>query len=315
MIPSNTTQAAFKDWINVHRLSLEKMRTVLSPVQFREVLLAMLGLKVSRVLLTEHELLALHPLFSSTKVNYFFLSTPVYVRPDSLKGSWSSFFAHEGGRGDLAIHYLTYIAREEDQIARAMESESLSDHRHLGQLMQIPECCIDSFVRNFQKTEMKGLDPIRATIYQTPFSLNLDPWCNIASQYFGFSLLSFTPCSFHCLNASLIARFTHQLLTFFDEDLARQFVDHQYSLYIYSDLNGVHRIKKFMIRADGHIQYDPGNVESTYTGDPVYLQLRIGNQLWATSFHQFLVFRDDIVLFQSRGDRYSLLSFSHDRAK
>ena len=252
----------YKKQIDKHIILLQKLQNLLEPIQFLEIFLAIIGVKISRILLSEIELLNIFPLLKESNVLLGFTQNPFHAKLDKAKGKWSSYFKTDEPTENSKGLYLAYIANDDKILKNAIENEGLGNHVEYAKFLQIPECCSRKFSDNIFMLKTKNIDPINIMIENVNNEKTLDYWCNIMGQYFGYTLLSFTPCSFNCLKASNYSKFNYNLLKYYNPTLANLFLDYHTSLYIYTETFGVYRLKSTK-KSEFEFEYDNTTIDTT----------------------------------------------------
>ena len=107
---------------------------------------------------------------------------------DSGKGGFSNRFAAaipqdtEGGLWNL------YVALDDSRSAAARLFDAAGNHKRLGGMLGIPECCRNFYASKIRQAARKQGDLVPFTRRNTTGDPPFDYWTNYAAQYFGFSL-------------------------------------------------------------------------------------------------------------------------------
>lgn len=121
-----------------------------------------------------------------------------------------------------------------------MKADENEDETSLGEDLGIPNCCIDFYDRNREKAFQKQNDFVPLVLENTKGDGPYNFWNNYVSQYFGYSLLSFFPCSFNCKNAANFAQNTYELLNAYLPFHAKKTIHFQKQNLIYTEYKGIH---------------------------------------------------------------------------
>lgn len=270
----------------------DAIRPHLSPIQFRETMTAVVGWKVARIALPEHPILTIVPVLRDFGLAVAISEDSYIHRPDVGKGGWSNTHAEVvtdgSGRGD----YYVYIAKADAMMLTAVEAEGEGDSEIFGDTLGIPQCCREAYAEyiNIARAKQNDVTPMTAhrTVSRPPHS----GWNNLASQYFGASLISFAPCSLECSAAQAISRTTFSLIRSYDPNLADLFYNCHFSNMIYSERDGIHWLKESVWTDSGFFAYDPACVQST-SGGPLAEAFLRGNRLRPKSQQSFELVHND----------------------
>jgi|LauGreDrversion4_2_1035121.scaffolds.fasta_scaffold27058_3 hypothetical protein len=166
---------------------------------------------------------------------------------DQGKGGWSNLVrvSDIASANDDAYIYLA----PSDSIANTFRiaDESGEDSRvalHLG----IPNCCSEFFSLVWPAAARHQGD---LCTYSCAMSEEHDyPWdwhTNIVGQYFGGSVISFFPCSFHCANARSTGIKAFSILSSVNRDWAESVRGLSKGVFVYTEYGGVHRWSEYKI--------------------------------------------------------------------
>lgn len=285
---------------------LDKLRLHLSPIQFRETLTALVGWKVARIVLIESSILVVVPELRKHGFAVTFSEDSYIHKPDIGKGGWSNTVAEiilgGGKRGD----YYVYIARNEPDMLAAIEADGQGHSDDFGRFLSIPTCCRQNYVAFSVNAHTVQNDCTPMTALNTHSQPPHLGWNNIAAQYFGYSLISFAPCSLECAAAQNISQAVYNLLWAYDSRFAKLFFDSHHSNIIYSEYQGIHRLRASQWNSDGELLYQSDEMDST-------AQSRLSEALAAGSRIRFIapqffeIYGDDSLI--ARWDSSELAFF------
>ncbi len=288
--------------------SLELYRQIrghLSDTSVKELLLAVAGVKVSRLSVSDAELHFLHCL--ADQHGFFLLASqerylPV---PDVGKGNYCNAFELVGSDDERGLRNA-YIASDKSLVEAARLLEEAVDDQLFGALLGIPLCCRNAYEGFLPIASAKQFDLVPLVLDNTPGPLSYDSWLNYAAVYFGRSLLSFFPCSFRCTAASAVARRTYGMLAECDEAWANSFLDLQHSNVLYTEYQGVHLFRQPLV--DGWIRYGPNDFESTEPTEVADL-IGHGDRLEVLGKHGVDIYRREDRIGRLEGTDISMCVF------
>jgi hypothetical protein len=214
------------------------LRERLSGTAVREVLQGISGLKVSRISMSLNHLPWISSLFEKYKVTYR-LSKKSF-RPIIEKDKWiSKLELCDEKENDPHVSKSIYVSDTSQLVEDAMHFEEINDDENFGRLLGIPSCCRKFYLNNLEKAAETNND---FTYFSLGKSQDLEVntnWCNILGQYFGYALISFSPCSFHCENAIASAKNSYSFLSKIDIDLANKMRDYCSYSGLYTKKSGL----------------------------------------------------------------------------
>lgn len=108
-------------------------------------------------------------------------------------------------------------------------------------------------------------------------------------RYFGWTLLSFFPCSFHCPAAHTVARDSYRLLADASHDWADKFLDRQNTNILYTEYQGIYAFKCPV--ENNMMRYQADQVLSTQQ-TPAAALIRRGNRMEILNPQCVMIMRD-----------------------
>jgi hypothetical protein len=219
---------------------LEKLVDYIGLLQTREILSAWAGHKVARIALTDAKIKNSINILSSIGLHIEVKKSKIFLKKDIGKGGWSNkFLEGENLNPDLG-EWLLYVSNNQKKSYNSMKADENEDETSLGEDLGIPNCCIDFYDRNREKAFQKQNDFVPLVLENTKGDGPYNFWNNYVSQYFGYSLLSFFPCSFNCKNAANFAQNTYELLNAYLPFHAKKTIHFQKQNLIYTEYKGIH---------------------------------------------------------------------------
>ena len=221
---------------------------------------------------------------------------------DQGKGGWSNLIglSDKASANDDVYVYLA----PSDSIANTFRiADESGEDRRVALYLGIPECCSEFFslVWPAASRHQGDLCP-----YSCAMSEGCDyPWdwhTNIVSQYFGGSLISFFPCSFHCANARSTGIKAFNILSSVDMDWAKSVKALSKGVFLYTEYSGVHRWSEYTIRGKQILLY--GKVQST-----TYLDIMCNARAIEYSTPHDMILRTDSQFFHLSGADVALFIF------
>lgn len=246
-------------------------------IQFREILEAYAGLKVSRIYLSRLEVYSkLKKVFEQLELFCFISDFKVAEVLDKHKGTW-----HNRGvrvSKDKEGVFFVYIGKNYHELLIAKKAEASYNHETFGKMLRIPDCC-RNFYHYYREVALKDYEDEYAYLclknsnrkHQMPFPL----FTNYLAQYFGFSLISHFPCSFECSSSIEKGRQSLNILLQYYNLLGKQRLsnlENYRNVIIFENQLGVHAL---LGKIQGNsIHYDASTVLTTNQNSAIYKQLK-----------------------------------------
>ncbi len=276
--------------------------------KIREILLAAENLKVCRTLVDELELSAFVDLLEKHGLYIAIYDQKFICQKDAGKGGWISQYGIqvpiEVGHG----LFMVYIASSPQNALDAMRQEHSQDDRAFGDLLAIPTCCSDFYVKHIDAALACQNDYLSFVVKNTSAGQPYSFWNNIAAQYFDGSLISFYPCSFNCKAAEHVSKESYQILCRYSEVWASEFIHKHKSNIIYTEYEGIYLLEDSIF--DGtQILYDNKRITSTMDG-VIFNALSRGNTLKVNNVHSGDIFIGQEHVSSMDSDTLNLLIFN-----
>lgn len=284
----------------------------LSPRLVLEVFQACVGDKVSRIALSDAAIPRLSAILDSHGLHAAYSMGKFYSVPDQGKAGWCNGTPLLlPATSPLGEHFI-YVGRNPATVYRAMRAEEAGQDADIGDALGIPACCVAHYLKAGEEARTLQNDLTLASYRNTRTPLSLEPYTNTLSQYFGYGILGFFPCSFECEYASWVARRTMSTLAEVDPVFAAEFVKKQSGIYLYTEFEGIHRIGAWERSGDG-LTYDARTVEGTVDG-VIGSCIRRGCAIETVGPHEFKVIGRDGVLVDFRHPLTAMMVFERSWA-
>lgn len=258
----------------------------------REILLAAADIKIARASLTEDKIGQLRAIAERHGLTIVAGATQWVPCADRGKGGFANRGRPIADADEGGVRHV-YIASDATLADTGKLLDEAGEDDLFGALLGIPACCRDAFERSKHLAAEKQYDFVPYVLENTQGSMPYDWRLNYLAQYFGFSLLSFFPCSFCCPAAAKVAERTLQMLVRCDADWADGFVELQRTNILYTEYDGLHLFRGRF--CDGRILYEPGHLRSTESTALAEL-LQKGDRLDVRGKHDVEVYRGSTKL-------------------
>lgn len=209
-------------------------------LQTREIMSAWSGLKVARIGLKTKKLPYLKESLAKLNLHCQIVTEPVFIRRDVGKGGWSNKFEDREWVTRKNGDYLVYISNDIKSLQKAFRSELEGEEEEFGEKLGIPACCIDFYSKNLDLAYEKQNDFVPLVLKNTKELHSFNFWNNYVAQYFGYSLLSFFPCSFNCEHSATFAQNTFDLINSILPLEASQIIHYQKQPILYTEYRGIY---------------------------------------------------------------------------
>ncbi len=295
--------------MNSSRQLLHSLQKIgLPPAVIREFLQACLGHKVSRTSLSDRELHAVASLLENHGLYVGVSRAKYFACPDMGKGGWCNAAPIELDAGSPMGEHFIYAGTDPQKVFRAMQSEEQGADTDFAESLGIPSCCAEFYVNNVDAARIIQNDLLPFTFRNSMSGYPFNLWANSASQYFGYGLNSFFPCSFHCNHAADAGRNAYSALESVDSSFAGGFLEAQNANYFYSEYDGIFQLPGSSF--DGqNLTYDATRLKGTSNGI-LASALRRGNAIEVVDSHHYRLRSGASVLMDIRDELTCLLVFS-----
>jgi hypothetical protein len=207
-----------------------------------------------------------------------------FGRRDIGKGGWSNSFATPGANTESKGDWLVYVAASQKAARLSRDYEEAGRENDFGASLGIPECCRAFYLAQQAQAMKKQNDYVPLVLENTADPPPYDRWNNYVAQYFGYSLLSFFPCSFNCRSAATTSRSTYEFLRMVCPSFARRFVKMQRWSILYTEYRGLYLFENSSYR-EGRLTYDSSRIHTTLPNGAMMRHLLAGTELDVLSKH------------------------------
>lgn len=180
---------------------------------------------------------------------------------------WSSCleWVESGQAAQDRLDRFIYFGTDLASVTAARDADELGDHERFGELLGYPACCRDFFTAHWPAVAGVSCDLLPKSCART--AGNSDSRTNIATQYFGWSPISFFPCSFRCCAAASVGQRAIELSDCVDPiGLGRRLRWYMSCSVFYSADHGVFLLPEASLR-DGVLTFDRKRVEGRGRAD------------------------------------------------
>lgn len=209
-------------------------------LQCREILSVWSGMKVSRIAVKPDRLTQTLSCLNQLNLQFNVMPDLVFVKRDIGKGGWSNKYDERpnlpASNGDHAI----YVAKTQNSLIRAVNADIHGEEGEFGVNLGIPSCCVDFYLTHQEIAYKKQNDFVPLVAANTKNLHSFNFWNNYVSQYFGYSFLSFFPCSFDCAHSARMAQNTYDLMYSILPDEADTILHFQKQPILYTEYRGVY---------------------------------------------------------------------------
>jgi hypothetical protein len=285
-----------------------ELRVKLDPLRTREVLLAAASMKTSRLGGPDRLLDWLETVADAHRVSYVEANYRVVTLRDIGKGGWANQILRKVPRNSPQGDRLIYLANSKAVAIEARDAEAAGREANFGAVLGIPACCTEFYLHYQQHASQKQNDFVPIVLDNTNGRGPYNFWNNYVAQYFGYSLLSFFPCSFNCARAAEVSKQTYEFLSKVNRKFADAFVHLQRQSILYTEYRGIFLFEGG--RHDGHsIRYNPNKIRTTLQSAALMQPLLAGSRLTIHAKHLADIRRGSALLKTCRGDNVSVCLF------
>jgi hypothetical protein len=221
-------------------------------------------MKISRIFLDDRQLHVVSPVLDDLGLTFFLSPDKYLFDQDAGKGGFSNSVSALLPDTSPLGSFMVHLGRDVEAVLAAREADFSSDDRALGNVLGIPVCCVDAFVRNAEAAAAAQNDftlfACRSTCGQP------DPWAVNCAHYFGYGLVSHFPCSMTCRKTSSMAKAAARLLYDNVPELAAEFMMYNACSYLYTEYDGVYAFLEQPNRQHGGWRYNARRLEMSNNG-------------------------------------------------
>lgn len=236
----------------------------ISAATLREILEADSGNKVSRLILKDHILPPINDLLEKAGLTVLLSPSKYISTSDVGKGGFSNMVGVELPPDSPGGEFFVYIGRDPEKTLLGRNSDMGIDDKAFGKLLSIPQCCRDFFLDQSQRFSDLQNDYF-LDYYNSGETVFCDPLTNISSQYFGYGLISYFPCSVNCTQTRTRSIANYNLIKSHDASLAAKFMEWQKFDYLYTEFDGIYALKDTELEGS-FLHFDAAEIEGTSCG-------------------------------------------------
>jgi hypothetical protein len=225
---------------NSMRLISAQLIETIGLLQCREVISAWAGQKIARIGVNQLRLKQTLKLLDELCLPYQLVPELVFAKRDVGKGGWSNKFHDKQNISPNKGDHLIYVGNTSEAVSRAMKADFYGEEGEFGDKLGIPSCCIDFYLTQQETAFQKQNDFVPLVFKNTTTLHSFNFWNNYVSQYFGYSLLSFFPCSFNCRHAADLAKNTYDLIHSIVPEQAEKILHFQMQPILYTEYRGIY---------------------------------------------------------------------------
>ena len=204
----------------------------------REIVSAWSGQKVSRIVLKPKQVKKFSELTHNLGLEVTGGVEKIFSKRDVGKGGWSNKFDDKPSKLKVPDKML-YVGLSKSQCEKAKQSEENNDEGSLGKKLGIPDCCVNFYLNNQEEAYKNQNDYVPLVLKNSANNYPFNFWNNYVAQYFGYSLLSFFPCSFNCSNAANFSENTYDLLKSIIPNMADKTLHFHKQPILYTEYRGI----------------------------------------------------------------------------
>jgi len=292
------------------KLFILKVSKILGSIPAKEALLAVLGYKTSRLGVDPDSYNKIILLFKEFDIKYVIGNYRYTYKLDIGKGGWSNKFGDETYINDKnAIgDYFFYIADGIDKAKVARDNEESEKEAEFGETLGIPSCCANFYVDNADRAMKKQNDFVTLVLENTSSNPPYNYWNNYVSQYFGYSLLSFFPCSFDCKKAITVSKKIYNILFDIYPEFASQFLYYHKQNILYTEYRGIYLFENTKYK-NGLIIYNDSRIHSSIKNSSIYKSIMQSNKLAIHKKNYCTFFDENRFIREIKGENVALCLF------
>lgn len=282
---------------------------IFNEIEIIELLLLVTGCKKAmRTSVERNRFAEAVKFFTEKGVHWKSVKDSVQQIKDKGKGGWSNLFHPTRKCKKNKECYTIYIGLTDGAVQNSYMCED--DNNSFGEIMSYPECCRVAYERNLLISSKKQGDLVPIVAEQT---IERPPWSfllNAGARYFEKALISFSPCSYTCVNAKQFALEAFGQVKKYLPAYASVLRKYLSSSVLYTEYLGVYLFLDS--RIDGStLHYEPSKIQMT-TFNNIGRTLLQGNILRVSDYDEVQIRKGNDVLKTLKGDNVKMLFFNSD---
>jgi hypothetical protein len=226
--------------LSTQRTVFRKLIELAGLLQCREILSAWDGMKVARIAVKPALLNQTLQCLNQLELAFHVLPDLIFAKRDIGKGGWSNKYDERENLPASKGDYAVYVSTSQKNLTQAVNADLHGDEGEFGVNLGIPSCCVDFYLHNQDAAYQKQNDFVPLVAANTKGLHSFNFWNNYVSQYFGYSFLSFFPCSFTCEHAARMSQNTYDLMHSILPDEADAIVHFQKQPILYTEYRGIY---------------------------------------------------------------------------
>ena len=226
--------------LSVPRTVFRELIELAGLLQCREILSAWSGMKVARIAVRPPLLNQTIACLNQLDLVFHVLPDLIFAKRDIGKGGWSNKYDEREGLPASKGDYAVYVSTSKKNLTQAVNADIHGDEGEFGVNLGIPSCCVDFYLNHQDAAYQKQNDFVPLVAANTKGLHSFSFWNNYVSQYFGYSFLSFFPCSFTCEHAARMAQNTYDLMHSILPVEADEIVHFQKQPILYTEYRGIY---------------------------------------------------------------------------
>ncbi len=289
-------------------------KTNLLPGVIREILESASGFKIMRTLLSAEALVEISEILDQFSLSYGISSNKYLSGQDQGKGGFSNKCGVSVPIDCSEGFYFIYVGNNQQMVYAAKSMEENGKDDEFGELLGIPACCRIFYDKYKEAAFLSQNDFVPFVAASTLDLSNCNSWANIMTQYFGFNLFSYFPCSFNCEKTISQTQKTYAFLEGINSEFALQFSRYQNENYLYTERDGIVCFHQGHFDQTANVlSYDSGKIETTSEG-LLFSSLLSGSQIQSLD-NRLRILESNSIIIDVKKYQHCLLNFSAPDAR
>ncbi len=292
----------------INHLIIDLARCGIQPQVIREFVEAAIGQKVCRTSLPDRtlpmvlDILERHGIASGVSTDKF------YAPMDHGKGGWCNAAPIRLPASSTTGEHMVYSGIDPEVVLSAIEAEDEGNDEEFGKLLDIPACCCLHYKRFIDSASKLQNDLTLFTYRNTDYYNKLLAGTNHIPQYFGYGLLSYFPCSFHCVETHKRTESVFSRLVEIAPEFAMSFLAHQRRAFLYTEYDGIFSFQGQWL-SQQEFEIAPGTVLSTSEGI-MHSVISSATSIFAKAPSTFQIARHDTISLDVDSEFMAFLDFT-----
>jgi hypothetical protein len=172
------------------------------------------------------------------KIHYFCEITGLYYMISDFKILPDQGVAVDPKKVNVRGNYFVYFSMDLELAKKAKFYEHMRNDRKIGELMGYPDCCIDFYLKNYDRAKEIGDEYSLFSLENSSFPMPF--YTNNLLRFFGITLISHFPCSFNCEKSVEMGEIFLNCVEYENKDVAAFLRRHLSSVVMSHVGSGVH---------------------------------------------------------------------------